>query len=71
MVYGSETWVMTVELNNRLERTEWRMCGMLLRDTVFSEELMERIGIELMSDLVKRSRLRWYKMTRKAKEDMV
>mgnify|MGYP007071599789 CR=1 FL=1 len=63
MVYGSETWAMTVELSNRLERTEMRMvrwmCGVSLRDRVSSEELRERMGIESVSDVVKRSRLRW------------
>ena len=57
MVYGSETWARTVELNNRMERTEMRMvrwiCGVSLRDRVPSEELRERMGIELVSDVVK------------------
>ena len=48
MVYGSETWAMTVELSNRLERTEMRMvrwmCGVSLRDRAPSEELRERMA---------------------------
>ena len=63
MVYGSETWAMTAEQSGRLERTEMRMvrwmCGVSLRDRVPSAELRERMGIESVSDAVKRNRLRW------------
>ena len=51
MVYGSETWAMTVELSNRLERTEMRMvrwiCGVSLRDRVPSEKLRATMGLNL------------------------
>ena len=50
MIYGSETWAMTMEISNRLERTEKQMvrwmCGVQLRDRVPSEELRERMGQE-------------------------
>ena len=51
MAYGSETWAMTVEQRGRLEWTEMRMvrwmCG------------VARMGIELVSDVIKRNRLKW------------
>ena len=55
MVYGSETQAMTAEQNGRLERTEMRM----VRDRLPSAELRERIGIESVSEDVKRNKLRW------------
>ena len=61
MAYGSETWAMTVEQSGRLERTEMRMvrwmCGVSLKDRVPSVELRERMGIELVSDVIKRNQL--------------
>ena len=36
-----------------------RMCGVSLRDRMQSAELRERMGIESVSDAVKRNRLRW------------
>ena len=63
MVYGSETWVMTVEQKMRLERAERRMllwmCGVSLKDKVSIGELRERMGVESVSDVVRRGRLRW------------
>ena len=62
-VYGSETWAMTAEQSRRLERTEMRMvrwrCGASLRDRVPRAGLREIMGIESVSDAVKRNRLRW------------
>ena len=40
-------------------RTVRWMCGISLRDRVPSAELRERMGIESVSDAVKRNRLRW------------
>ena len=64
MVYGSETWAMKVEDTNRLERTErmmvrW-MCGVTLKDRKRSEDLLDRLGIESVAEVVRRSRLRWF-----------
>ena len=63
MIYGSETWAMTVEHSGRLECTEMRMvrwlCGVSLRDRVPNAELRKRMGIESVSDAVKQNRLRW------------
>ena len=35
------------------------MCGASLRDRLPSAEIRERMGIELVCDVVKRNRLRW------------
>ena len=56
MVYGSETWAMKVEEMERLERTErmmvtW-MCGVTLKDRNSSDELLSRLKIESVSDVL-------------------
>ena len=55
--YGTETWAMNVEQGTRLERTEMKMvrwmCGVSLRDRVPSSELRDRLGIELVTDVVR------------------
>ena len=48
----------------RLERTErmmvrW-MCGVTLKSRMSSEKLNARLGIEAVSEVVRRGRLRWY-----------
>ena len=62
MVYGSETWAMKVDDMQRQERTErmmvrW-MCGVTLKNKKSSEELREYLGIESVTDVVRRGRLR-------------
>ena len=63
MVYGSETWAMTVEQMMRLERAERRMlrwmCGVSLKDKVTTVKLREQMGVDAVSDVVRRGRLRW------------
>src|SRR6201993_4330220 len=64
MVYGSETWAVRVEDMRRLERAErvmvrW-MCGVTIKARKPTEELLERMGIETVVEVVKRSRLRWF-----------
>src|ERR1700755_1816350 len=64
MVYGSETWAVRVENMRRLERAErlmvrW-MCGVTIKARKPSEELLERLGIESVVEVVRRSRLRWF-----------
>src|SRR5260221_708833 len=76
MVYGSETWAMKVEDMRRLERAErmmvrW-MCGVTLKDRKTNEELLGRLGIECVFDVVRRGRLRWFgHIERKNKDDWV
>ena len=63
MIYGSETWAMNIDQQNRLERTEMRMvrwmCGVSLRERKTSSELRKMMGIEPVLDVVRRGRLRW------------
>jgi len=64
LVYGSETWPMKEEDRRRLERSErmmvrW-MCGVTLKDRVASDELLSRLGIESITEVVRRGRLRWF-----------
>src|SRR5260221_223706 len=64
LVYGSETWPMKVEDAMRLQRTERamvrRMCGVTLSERKNSEELISRLGIDCVTEMVARSRLRWF-----------
>ena len=64
MTYGSETWPMKLEDTHRLERAERmmirRMCGVTLKDRKSCEELRTRLGVESISDVVRRGRLRWF-----------
>ena len=63
LLYGSETWAVKVEQEQRLQRTEMQMvrwmCGAKLRDRVSSEELRNRLGIESVKVKLRRGRLRW------------
>jgi hypothetical protein len=74
LVYGSETWATKVEDMQKLERTErmmvrW-MCG--VRRGISSRELNLRLGIECVTDVVKRGRLRWFgHLERKPVDDWV
>ena len=64
LVYGSETWPVKVENMQRLERTErmmvsW-MCGVSLNSRMSIKKLNARMGIEAVSEVVRRGRLRWH-----------
>ena len=63
MVHESKMWATTAEQSGRLECTEMRMvrwmCGVLLREGAPSAALRNRMGIESVSDAMKRNRLRW------------
>ena len=54
---------MNAELEAKLERVEMRMvrwmCGVSLREKKTNAELRESMGIEKISDVMRRSRLRW------------
>jgi len=61
---ASETWAVKVENMARLGRMErlmvrW-MCGVHLKSRKASAELNSRLGIECITDVVRRSRLRWF-----------
>ena len=60
MIYGSETWPMKVDMQ-RLERAEKMMVrhmyGVTLKARKSSEELRQRLGIESVTEVVRRGRL--------------
>jgi len=63
-MHGSETWPMKVEHGLKLNRTEiiltrW-MCGVKPNERKKSEELRELLGLEPVSLMIKKSRLRWF-----------
>ena len=55
---------MKVEDTQKLKRTEAsmmrRMCGVSLNKNLSNEALRGRLGIDCVSDLVRRRRLRWF-----------
>ena len=72
MLYGSETWPVKVTDVMRLRRTEMRMvrwmCGAAVRrgpgdgggDGVSSAALRDRLGIQCISEVMRKGRLRWF-----------
>ena len=74
MMYGNETWALSVEQTARFARTEMRMVcwmsGVSLKEYWSNEALRERIGIEPVSNILRRNRLRWLgHVLRKGDED--
>jgi len=64
LLYGSETWPTKVEDDNQLERAERAMarsmCGVSLRDRISMEDIMLRLGVEEVLNVVRTGRLRWF-----------
>ena len=57
MMYGSETWPMRVEDIQRLQRAErmmvrW-MCGFSLKNRLVSEELLSRVNVRSVFEVVR------------------
>jgi hypothetical protein len=76
MLYASETWPMTAPQEQRFERTEMRMVrwmsGVSLIERKTSVELRDMMGIEAVSSVVRRNRLRWLgHVLRKDEDDWV
>ena len=63
-MHGSKTWPMKVEHELKLNCTEMSMirwmCGVKINERKKSEELRELLGLEPISLMIKRSRLRWF-----------
>ena len=63
-MHGSETWPMKVAHELKQNCTEMSMirwmCGVKLNDMKKSEELRELLGLEPVSLMIKKSRLRWF-----------
>ena len=61
MIYGNGTWAVNAEQEAKLGRAEMRMvgwmCGVSLREKKTNAELRESMGIEKISDVMRRSRL--------------
>ena len=55
---------MKADLENLLEVTEMKMarwmCGVSLREQKTSKEIRDRLGIEQIGEVLRKSRLRWY-----------
>ena len=55
---------MKIDDNKKLERAERmmvrHMCGVTLRDMKSSDELRRKLGIESVTEVVRRGRLRWF-----------
>ena len=64
MAYGSETWAMKLDYTLRLKRNEMTMirwmCGVTLKDRRSNLELLQRLGIDGIAEVVRRGRLRWF-----------
>lgn len=64
MLYGSETWALKAEEMARLDRTEMRMIrwmsGVKLRERHTNLELREKMGIDSVTEVLRRRRLRWW-----------
>ena len=73
MIYGRETWSMKVEDKQRLKRAERmmvrHMCGATLKDRKSFEELRQRLGIDSVSDVLRRNRLRWFGHVERKNDD--
>jgi len=61
---GSVIWPMKVEHELKLNRTEMSMIRWVCRDKLNeskkSEELRQLLGLEAVSLMIKKSRLRWF-----------
>lgn len=72
--HGSETWPITKELERKLERTEMRkvrwVCVKCLQDKVPPAELRDRLGIESISTVLQRNRLRCFGHVQKKLDDV-
>jgi len=73
LLYGSETWVLSVKESSRLEVFNMRCVRVIAGVTKFdhkrNEELREKTGICTVEELVTRSRLRWLGHVARMTED--
>ena len=75
LMHGSETWPMTVVHELKMNHTEMSMirwmCGVKLNERKKSEQLRELLGLEPVSLMIKKSRLRWFGHVQKDDNDWV
>jgi len=74
-MHGSETWPLKVENELKMNRTEMSMIRWMyvvkLNERKKSEELGELLGLEPVSLMIKKSRLRWLKVKDMLNEKMI
>ena len=73
MIYGSETWPVKTEDTQRLHRNEMimvrLMCGVSRSDRLTCKELWATLGIDPITDVMRRERLRWFGHTERKDEE--
>jgi hypothetical protein len=73
LLYGSETWVLSVKESSRLEVFNMRCVRVIAGVTKFdhktNEELREKTGISTVEELVTQNRLRWLGHVARMSED--
>jgi len=74
LLYASETWPLTQNLENCIRSSDRRMIRMMtqtrLTDRVGSDELLRRCGLEDVLNVIKVRRLRWYgHVARRSREE--
>jgi hypothetical protein len=64
LLYGAETWPMTVANMKRLEAAhhKWqrKILGVIWKDKISNEKIRERTGMEKLELIIRRRRLRWF-----------
>ena len=64
LLYGSETWPMTKELELKLERTEMKMLRWMQRirltDHIRNSDILAKMNLSPISEALRVSRLRWF-----------
>ena len=76
MIYGSETWALTSLQGQKLKRAEAQMIrwmsGATLRDRIPTSAILTSLGIDSITEVVTRARLRWFgHIHRKSEDDWV
>ena len=73
MMYGSETWALRKREEQKLERTEMRMLrwilGISLLERLENEEIRRSVGVRKITDVIGKSRLRWYEHVARMDEE--
>ena len=63
LLYGAETWPMTVANMKRLEaahhRWQRKILGIIWKDKITNEEVRRRTGMDKLEDIIRRKRLHW------------
>ena len=64
MLYGSETWALTLDLERRMDLAEKRMirrmCSATLRDRCSGDQLRSMFGLLRAGEVMRNRRLRWF-----------